>query len=348
MPSRHEGIATGLTYAAAGVDTAAAASAVEAIERLAGSTYRPEVLSGIGGFGGAFALGRYREPVLVASTDGVGTKAMVAAAAGRLGTIGVDLVAMCVDDLVCSGAEPLFLLDYLALDRLDPAEVEDVVAGVARGCRAAGCALIGGETAEHPGAGTTLDLAGFAVGVVERERMLGPERVAPGDVIVGLASPGLRCNGYSLARKVLLEVAGRSLEEPAFPGSSQTLADELLRPSVIYAPALLEAASELDLHAAAHITGGGIPGNLSRVLPEGCDAIVRRSSWRPPAIFAEIERLGGIEEREMESVFNLGIGMMVIVAEADAEKAVAVLAGSGQDATVVGEVVGGEGTVLLA
>src|SRR6059036_1688047 len=228
------------TYRGAGVDIAAGEEAVERIKARVRSTFRPEVIGDVGGFGGLFAFAgqRYRDPVLVSSTDGVGTKALVARSAGRFTTIGIDLVAMCVDDLVCQGAEPLFFLDYIATGRLDVDQIAQLVEGVAEGCRQAGCALIGGEMAEHPGAMEPgeFDLVGFAVGVVERDRIITGEHVAPGDVLIGLASPGLRSNGYSLARKVLFELADRSLHEPAWDGARHSLADELLEPSVIYAP----------------------------------------------------------------------------------------------------------------
>jgi len=333
------------TYAAAGVDIDAADAVVERIRPLAASAARPEVLGGIGGFAGAFAVdpARYRNPVLVASTDGVGTKLLVARAAGRYATVGIDLVAMCVDDLVCSGAEPLFLLDYVATGRLEPDRVAEVVAGVAEGCRQAGCALLGGETAEHPDAMAPgeLDLAGFAVGVVERDAMLGPSRVRPGDVLVGLPSPGLRSNGYTLARHVLLERARLALDGPAWDGASATLADVLLEPSVIYAPAVLAALRVGEVHAAAHVTGGGIPGNLVRVMPEGCTAVVRRGSWAVPRIFDEIARLGGVAPAEMDRVFNMGLGMVLAVAPGALDAVVDALGAAGHDAAVVGEVVAG-------
>ncbi len=232
-----------LTYAGVGVDISAGERAVELIKPSVRSTFRSEVIGDIGGFGGLFALAadRWRNPVLVSSTDGVGTKAQLARATGRYSTIGIDLVAMCVDDLVCQGAEPLFFLDYVSVGRLDPQQVAQLVEGVAAGCRTAGCALIGGEMAEHPGVMEPgdFDLVGFAVGGVERDRLIDGSRVAPGDVLVGLSSPGLRSNGYSLARAVLFERAERRLDEPAWSGSDHSLADELLLPSVIYAPAVL-------------------------------------------------------------------------------------------------------------
>lgn len=352
MP-RPSGPSGGATYAGAGVDIAAADAAVERLKGVAAATDRPGVLGGIGGFGGLFELdvARWRRPVLVSSTDGVGTKLAVARATGRYGTVGIDLVAMCVDDVVCTGAEPLYLLDYVAVGRLDPDRVEQVVAGVAEGCRRAGCALLGGETAEHPGVmdPDELDLAGFAVGVVDHDERLGPDRVRPGDALVGLPSPGLRSNGYTLARHVLLERAGLDLDGPAWPGAGHTLADELLRPSEIYAPAVLAAvgSGEDAVHACAHVTGGGIAGNLGRVLPPGCEAVLERGSWEVPPVFGEIERLGGVAGEEMDRVFNLGLGMVLVVA-GDAVDAVAgAAAAHGRDAAVVGEVRAGPGGVVL-
>lgn len=351
MPPTHG--SGGATYAGAGVDIAAADAAVERLKGLAAATDRPGVLEGIGGFGGLFALdvaGR-RRPVLVSSTDGVGTKLAVALATGRLDTVGIDLVAMCVDDVVCTGAEPLYLLDYLAVGRLDPARVEQVVSGVAEGCRRAGCALLGGETAEHPGVmgDDDLDLAGFAVGVVEHDERLGPHRVRPGDVLVGLPSPGLRSNGYTLARHVLLERASLDLQGPAWPGAGHSLADELLRPSEIYAPAVLAAvaAGGDAVHACAHVTGGGIAGNLARVLPPDCDAAVRRAAWDVPRIFGEIARLGQVDGAEMDRVFNLGLGMVLVVAAGAVDAVVRAIAGRGRRAAVVGEIGSGTGEVTV-
>lgn len=332
----------GETYEAAGVSIAAGDEAVARIKERVRSTFRPEVVGDIGGFGGLFAFdsSRYREPVLVSSTDGVGTKSLVAQATGRFTTIGIDLVAMCVDDLVCQGAEPLFLLDYLATGKLDPGRAEQVVGGIAEGCRQAGCALIGGEMAEHPGAMATeaFDVAGFAVGVVERDRILGAARVGPGDALVGLLSPGLRCNGYSLARRALLEVGGRTLDDPAYPGAAHSLADELMQPSLIYAPAVLALTREVEVRAVAHVTGGGIAANLSRVLPGQCDALVDRSSWEVPPVFAEIQRAGDVPADEMDRVFNLGLGMFAVVAAEDAGRAVDVLGARGRRALPVGRI----------
>ncbi len=342
----------GATYAGAGVDIGAGDRAVERMRGL---------VPGIGGFGAQFPLdtARFANPVLVSSTDGVGTKLTVAQATGRYETIGLDLVAMCVDDLVCLGAEPLFMLDYIATGKVDPDRIATVVSGIQGGCRQAGCVLIGGETAEHPGvmAPDDLDIAGFAVGAVERARMLGPERVGAGDVIIGIPSPGLRSNGYTLARHVLLERAGRSLGDPAWAGATHTLADELLRPSVIYTPAVLAVAAALNagsgdgssrhgLHACAHITGGGIVGNLPRVLPEGLGAVLERAAWVEPAIFAEIQRLGSVEESEMDRVFNRGIGMALVVAAAAEDETLDALIEAGLPSTVIGGVVEAEGVVI--
>ncbi len=338
---------TGDTYKDAGVDIAAGEEAVERIKAKVRSTFRPEVIGDIGGFGGlfSFAAHRYRHPVLVSSTDGVGTKALIAQAAGSFETIGIDLVAMCVDDLVCSGAEPLFFLDYIAVGKLDPDHIEQLVEGVAEGCRQAGCALIGGEMAEHPGAMEPgeFDLVGFAVGVVERDLMLGPDRVQVGDVILGLPSPGLRSNGYSLARRVLLESARLPLDGPAYEGARHSLAEELLEPSVVYAPAIRALLDAVDVHALAHVTGGGLPGNLPRSLPKSVDAVVDEASWETPRIFAEIQRHGGISDEEMRKVFNLGLGMVAVVPAEDAYRALDTLRAAGVRAAQIGVVDKGRG-----
>ncbi|MGD9796541.1 MAG: phosphoribosylformylglycinamidine cyclo-ligase [Acidimicrobiia bacterium] len=342
----------GESYEAAGVSIDAGEEAVRRIKDQVRSTYRPEVIGDIGGFGGLFAFSRdrWKDPVLVASTDGVGTKAMVAQAAGRFDTVGIDLVAMCVDDLVCQGAEPLFFLDYIAVGTLDPGHVEQLVRGVVTGCREAGCALLGGEMAEHPGAMEPgeFDLVGFAVGVAERDRLVTGGRLAPGDVLIGIPSTNLRSNGYSLARRVLLEVAGLALDGPAYEGAAGTLADELLAPSKIYAPAVARLLRSVDVRAVAHITGGGIVGNVSRVLPDGHDAVVWRRTWETPRIFGEIQRLGGVSDEEMARVFNLGIGMVVAVPPEDLYQALDILRLAGhQGAAQVGEVVAGTGVVQL-
>jgi phosphoribosylformylglycinamidine cyclo-ligase len=339
-----------LTYADAGVDIAAGEKAVERIKDHVRSTFRPEVIGDVGGFGGLFALQwkHYRDPLLVSSTDGVGTKSLIARLANRRDTIGIDCVAMSVDDIAAQGAEPLFFLDYISVGTLVPDEIDDLVRGVAAGCRLAGCALLGGEMSEHPGVMEPgeFDLVGFAVGVAERARVL-PRDVRSGDRVVGIASTGLRCNGYSLARAALLGRASRELTSAAWPGARHSLAAELLRPSEIYAPAMLKLAAEVSVHAFAHITGGGIPGNLVRVLPDRCDALMTRGTWDEPRIFSEIQRAGGVPDDEMEHVFNLGLGMLAIVPPDAALHAVDVVRSAGHDAWLVGEIVDGHGRVRL-
>ncbi len=323
----------GESYAAAGVDIDAGEEAVRRIGPAVRSTFTESVLTDVGGFGAPFALdtSRFTQPVLVSSTDGVGTKLLVAEATGRYDTIGIDLVAMVVDDLVCQGAEPLFLLDYLAVGALDPDVVEQVVGGIAEGCRQARCALIGGEMAEHPGAmdPDRIDVAGFAVGVVERDRLITGDQARPGDLLIGLPSPGLRSNGYSLARRVLLEVAGLSLDD---------VADDLLLPSVIYASAVVDTLAEVDVRGVAHITGGGIPGNLPRALPDDVGYWLDPATWDVPPIFGRIQELGDVSDEEMAKVFNLGIGMVLVVAPADADRTVALLVERGHAARAIGEV----------
>lgn len=342
---------TPATYAASGVDIDAGERAVDLIKPMVASTRRDEVLGGLGDFGGLFRLdtARYDRPVLVAATDGVGTKLVVAQDVGRLDTIGVDLVAMCVDDLVCQGAEPLFFLDYISAGAVEPVHMADLVAGVAEGCRQVGAALLGGEMAEHAGIMQPgeFDLVGFAVGVVDQERILGSARVRPGDVLIGLPSPGLRCNGYTLARHVLLERAGLALDGPAWDGADVTLGDELLRPSVIYTPAVRAAIGAADVHAVAHITGGGFDGNIPRALPEGARAVVDQGTWEVPAIFGEIRRLGRVDDDEMARVFNLGLGMVLTVGADTVDDALAALSGAGIDAPIVGRVEEGERGVDL-
>jgi len=338
------------TYAAAGVDIAAGEAAVDRIKRKVRSTFRPEVLGDIGGFGGLFAFdaAQYRNPVLVSSTDSVGTKALVARQAGRLDTIGIDLVAMVVDDIAAQGAEPLFFLDCISVGHLDPTDIDTLVGGVVDGCRQAGCALVGGEMAEVPGmleAGA-FDLVGFGVGVVERSRLVTGDRVERGDRIIGLPSPGLRSNGYTLARRVLFDRAGLTLDSPAWPGAGHTLADELLRPSVIYAPALVELCRQVGVRALAHITGGGLPGNIARVLPDNVDAVIQRDTWDEPEIFDRLRELGGpIPPEEMAAVFNLGIGMVAVLAPGDVAQGLSVLRSAGLAPVVIGEIVHGSSQV---
>jgi len=341
-----------MTYAQSGVSIEAGDEAVERIKGVVASTARPEVLGGIGGFGGLFALNtkKFREPVLVASADGVGTKLEVARQVGRYDTVGVDLVAMLVDDLVCVGAEPLFLLDYVAVGALNPALLEELVSGIARGCRIAHTALLGGETAEHGGVmkPDELDVAGFAVGIVERGSELGPHLVRGGDVLVGLASPGLRSNGYTLARSILA-TSQAALHEPAYEGAERSLGDELLVESVIYAPTVLAMVGELAgaVHACAHVTGGGILGNVVRILPPSLDAVIEMSSFSTPEIFFEIQRRGRVSADEMVRVFNCGIGMVVAIEAGVADAALEVARSTGVDAVIVGEVRPGNAQVVL-
>ena len=341
----------GETYAGAGVSIDAGEAAVQRIKSHVRSTFRPEVIGDIGGFGGLFALdlAKYRAPVLVSSTDGVGTKALVAQATGRFTTIGVDLVAMCVDDLVCQGAEPLFFLDYIAVGRLDPDHIDQLVEGVADGCRQAGCALVGGEMAEHPGAMEPgeFDLVGFAVGIAERDALITGSRIADGDVLIGLPLRNLRSNGFSLARRVLLERAQLPLDGLAYDGAHHSLADELLAPSVIFSPAIAALQKSVDVRGVAHITGGGIPGNLDRILPRGTAAEVDGGSWEVPPIFGEIQRLGSVSDQEMSRVFNMGIGMIVVVPQSDSFKALDVLRASGHRAVTIGRIVEGDGSVRI-
>lgn len=332
------------SYAAAGVDLDAADVAVAAIKPHVERTRRPEVLDAIGGFGGLFAFDarRYKQPVLVSATDGVGTKLEIARALDRHDTIGVDLVAMVVDDLVVPGAEPLFFLDYIAVGRLDPDHVEQVVAGIADGCEQVGCALVGGETAEHPGvmASGQYDVAGFGVGVVERKRLLGPHLVRPGDDIVALASTGLHANGYSLARRVV-----EGLDLHADHGLKvQSLGEALLRPTRIYAAHCLALAAATEVHSFCHVTGGGIPGNLPRSLPEGLGAVVDTATFATPDIFGLLAERGPIAADEMWRVFNMGAGMLAVVPAG--EDAVAALRTRDVDAWVCGTVTDRRGVHL--
>jgi phosphoribosylformylglycinamidine cyclo-ligase len=350
MTPEREGGPEPLTYAGAGVDIAAGERAVELIKAHVRSTFRPEVVGDIGGFGGLFDFDarRYERPLLVSSTDGVGTKSLIARLAGRYDTIGIDLVAMSVDDIAVQGAEPLFFLDYISIGKLVPEIVDDIVAGVAHGCVDAGCALLGGEMSEHPDIMEPgeFDLVGFAVGVVERSRVL-PSGVEPGDVVIGFASPGLRCNGYSLARRALLDRAGRRLDDPAWKGARHSLGEELLRPSVIYAPTMRRLRDKATVHAFAHVTGGGLPDNLARVLPSDCDAHLRRGRWEEPRIFGEIQAAGDVSDDEMAHVFNLGLGMLAVVPAGDREDALDAVRAAGQEAWIVGEVSEGRGRVSI-
>ena len=333
----------GLSYRDAGVDIDAGNALVERIKPLVKKTFRPGVLTGIGGFGALFELpvNDYREPVLVSGTDGVGTKLKLAMMLDKHDTIGIDLVAMCVNDIVVSGAEPLFFLDYYATGHLSLEQATQVISGIARGCELAGCALTGGETAEMPGMyqGEEYDLAGFAVGIVEKGRILQGDRVKPGDVLLGLASSGPHSNGYSLIRKVI-EVSGADLTSDL---DGEPLGEALLAPTRIYVKPLLELLDRVEVHALAHITGGGLTENLPRVLPVGTAARIDSSSWPRPAVFQWLQEQGGIDEGEMLRTFNSGIGMVVCVSAGDAGAARKLLEEAGETVHRIGEIVSTEG-----
>jgi phosphoribosylformylglycinamidine cyclo-ligase len=334
-------------YRAAGVDLEAAAAAIDRIRELAGAASAPGVVSGVGGFAGLFNIGDGR--FLAAATDGVGTKLEVARMAGRLDTVGIDLVAMSANDVVCTGAAPLFFLDYLAVARVVPVEVSAVVAGVAEGCRRAGCALLGGETAEHPGtmAEGRFDLAGFCVGVVGEDDVLGPARVRPGDDLVGLFSTGLHSNGYSLVRRALLEGQGARSLHDVDPALGRPLADELLEPTAIYARPVLALSAAGLIRSAAHITGGGLPENLPRALPGELGGRIDRSAWRPQPIFSVVAEGAGLAIDELYGVCNMGMGMVVVVPGGYGHDAVAAAAAAGAPAAVIGTVTADPGLDLV-
>jgi phosphoribosylformylglycinamidine cyclo-ligase len=329
---------TSLSYADAGVDIDAGNALIDRISPLVARTNRTGVLSGLGGFGALFELPveRYRQPVLVSGTDGVGTKLKLALQAGKHDTIGIDLVAMCVNDILVAGAEPLFFLDYYATGKLDVEMATAVVSGIVTGCERAGAALTGGETAEMPGmyAAQDYDLAGFCVGVVEKERILRPDQVEPGDVVLGLASSGPHSNGYSLIRKIL-EVSGTPLEQPL---GQTTIGAALMAPTRIYVKPILQLLAETDVHALAHITGGGLPENLPRVLPEGTQARIDASSWNRPPIFDWLQSAGSIAEAEMLRTFNCGIGMVACVPESQAAQACKLLEQAGETVYRIGKI----------
>jgi phosphoribosylformylglycinamidine cyclo-ligase len=332
----------GLTYRDAGVDIDAGDALVERIKPLARRTMRPEVLAGIGGFGALCELPKkYRHPVLVSGTDGVGTKLKLAFMLDRHDTVGIDLVAMSVNDVLVQGAEPLFFLDYFACGRLETGVAADVIRGIARGCEIAGCALIGGETAEMPGMYPEgeYDLAGFCVGVVEKERIIDGRSIAPGDALLGLASSGAHSNGYSLVRKIL-ERARLDLTAD-FHGRS--LGEAILAPTRIYVKPVLELIERIPVKGLAHITGGGITGNVPRMLPAGTRAVIRKASWPRPALFDWLQREGGVAEDEMHRVFNCGIGLVVAVDAADAARATELLRAAGETVYAVGAIEKGPG-----
>ena len=334
-------MASALTYAKAGVSVDAGDQFVRRIGPIARRTRVPGVLAGVGGFSALFDITRrgYRHPVLVSSTDGVGTKLKIAFLTGVHNTVGIDLVAMSVNDVLTQGAEPLFFLDYFVCARLDVKIAEAVVRGIATGCRQAGCALIGGETAEHPGdfRSGEYDLGGFAVGVLERNRILDRDAIQAGDMLLGLPSSGLHSNGYSLARKVLLERAGWKVSQ-RIPELGRTLADELLEPTRIYARMMRDLFAANLIKGAAHITGGGIVGNLPRVLPKGRRAVLQRGSWPVPAVFDLIRKIGRVAQDEMDRTFNNGLGMILVVSPKRLDRAQTMLKRMGESCFVVGEI----------
>ena len=344
LPDTLHGSPAATTYASAGVDVEAGERAVTLMRESVARAQRSEVVGGLGGFAGLFdasALKGFRRPLLATSTDGVGTKVAVAQRMGVHHTIGIDLVGMVVDDLVVCGAEPLFMTDYIAIGKVVPERVAAIVAGIAEGCRLAGCALVGGETAEHPGllAPDEYDVAGAGTGVVEADQMLGPERVRVGDVAVAMRSSGMHSNGYSLARHVLLTQAGLALDLYVSE-LDRTLGEELLEPTRIYSQdclALIRSAGA-DLHALSHITGGGLAANVARVLPTGAHLTVDRSTWAPHPVFGLVGRLGSVEQVELERTYNQGVGMLALLAPRAVDGALAMLAERGVDAWVCGEV----------
>lgn len=340
-----------ITYRDAGVDIRAGNEFVRAIKPIVKSTFRPEVLTDIGGFAGLFALNkdRYREPVLVSGTDGVGTKLKIAFDMGRHDTIGIDLVAMCVNDIAVTGAEPLFFLDYFATGQLAPDKSKEVIKGIAEGCRQAGCALVGGETAEMPGFYNDgeYDLAGFAVGVVERDEIIDGREIRPGDLIVGFSSSGLHSNGYSLARKVLFDIAGFKLKDRV-KGLKRSIGEEILTPTRIYVKSILSLRSKFKLKGIAHITGGGFIDNIPRILPDGCQAIIKCNSWKAPYIFDLIREKGEIDPDEMYTDFNMGIGLIIIIAKENGPRFVRQAEELGEKAQIIGSIAEGKNRVILA
>jgi phosphoribosylformylglycinamidine cyclo-ligase len=329
-------------YKQAGVDIAAGNEAVERMKKHVRRTFRPEVLTGLGGFGGLFGLdkNKYAEPVLVSGTDGVGTKLKLAFLMDRHDTIGIDAVAMCVNDVVVTGAEPLFFLDYLATGKLVPEKIEAIVAGVAEGCAQAGCALIGGETAEMPGmyADGEYDIAGFTVGVVDKARIVDGSAIRPGDAVIGLASSGVHSNGYSLVRRLLLEQKGYRLEDRLPELEGRSLGETLLEPTRIYVKTVLKLLETVEIRGMAHITGGGFIENIPRVLPDGVNVNIRRGTWPVHPIFGLMQRDGNISDRDMFTTFNMGIGMVLIVPAEQAGRAVDAANAMGEKAHIIGEV----------
>ncbi|MFC7677490.1 phosphoribosylformylglycinamidine cyclo-ligase [Paenibacillus sp. GCM10028914] len=338
------------TYKNAGVDIAAGNEAVERMKKHVKTTFRPEVMTDLGGFGALFQLNKdqYEEPVLVSGTDGVGTKLKLAFAMDRHDTIGIDAVAMCVNDVVVQGAEPLFFLDYLACDKVIPAKIESIVKGIADGCNQAGCSLIGGETAEMPGmyAEGEYDIAGFTVGIVDKSKMINGSTITSGDIVLGLASSGVHSNGFSLVRKLLLEQSGYALDQE-LPELGARLGDVLLEPTKIYVKPLLALLKEIQVKGMAHITGGGFIENIPRMLPANVNVDIEYGSWPILPIFKLMQEQGSISNKDMFTTFNMGIGMVIVVAEQDADTAVQLLRSAGEEPYVIGRVTEGEREVTF-
>ncbi|UMV49829.1 phosphoribosylformylglycinamidine cyclo-ligase [Paenibacillus macerans] len=339
-------------YKNAGVDIAAGNEAVERMKKHVKRTFRPEVMTDLGGFGALFGLNKdkYEEPVLVSGTDGVGTKLKIAFAMDKHDTIGIDAVAMCVNDIVVQGAEPLFFLDYLACDKVVPEKIEAIVAGIAEGCSQSGCALIGGETAEMPGmyGEGEYDIAGFTVGVVDKRKIVNGSTIAPGDTVIGLASSGVHSNGFSLVRKLLLEEAGYSLQDTLPELGGQKLGEVLLTPTKLYVKPVLSLLERVDVKGMAHITGGGFIENIPRVLPEGVNVEIESGSWPILPIFELLQQKGSVSSRDMFTTFNMGIGLVIIVAADQAEAALQTLGEAGESPYVIGKVTAGRREVTFA
>jgi phosphoribosylformylglycinamidine cyclo-ligase len=337
------------SYKEAGVDIEAGYEAVTRMKKHVQKTTRPEVLGGLGGFGGMFDISKFgmQEPVLISGTDGVGTKLMLAFMMDKHDTIGIDAVAMCVNDIVVQGAEPLFFLDYIACGKADPARIESIVKGVAEGCLQAGCSLIGGETAEMPGmyAENEYDLAGFTVGIADKQKLITGQGIEAGDVLIGLSSSGIHSNGYSLVRKVLLEQGQLSLHE-TYGNLEMTLGEELLRPTRIYVKPILAALKHFPIKGMAHITGGGFIENIPRMLPEGIGAEIDYGSWPIPPIFDLLQETGGLNRNEMFNIFNMGIGMVLAVSESEFVGVIKLLEAQGEKAYIIGRAVAGEGVTF--
>ncbi|HHY13391.1 MAG TPA: phosphoribosylformylglycinamidine cyclo-ligase [Thermoanaerobacterales bacterium] len=334
-----------ISYKDSGVDIKAGYEAVEMMKKHVKSTFRPEVLSGLGGFGGLFGLDidKYKEPVLVSGTDGVGTKLKIAFMMDKHDTIGIDCTAMCVNDLICSGAEPLFFLDYIACGKLVPEKTAEIVSGIAKGCRQAGCSLIGGETAEMPGfyPEGEYDIAGFAVGIVEKTHIIDGSDIKSGDVLIGLPSSGLHSNGFSLVRNVFFNVAKMNIEE-YIDDLGHTLGEELLKPTQIYVKPILELVANFSIKGIAHITGGGLYENLPRMISQGGKMVIKKDSWEIPPIFNIIKDISKLDEKEMFSTFNMGIGMVIVVPREEADKAIKYLNNRNETGYILGEVIDGE------